>query len=129
MKGYREKLFQNEWLSTGMSCAESCAVSAIKKFQTLAGKAPEQPVRTLKMALHGSGGWTRQSRWAGGWIMQRFLSPKLFHDYVIFHISGFFLSFIVPLEIELCMYSKEKLLQKENKTVIKWQLNGSFHFF
>lgn len=55
MMGYRETLLQNEGLSTGMGCPESCAVSAIREFQTLAGKGSQQTGLTLKMALNGSG--------------------------------------------------------------------------
>lgn len=55
MKGYRETLFQNEGLSTRMGHPDSCAVSALRQHQTLAGKGHEQPGLTLKVALHGSG--------------------------------------------------------------------------
>lgn len=129
MKGYREKLFQNEWLSTGMSCAESCAVSAIKKISNLSWESPWATCPNFEDGF----AWIRRMNQAEQ-MSRRLDNAKVPFTQIIpwlCHISylGFFLSFIVPLEIELCMYSKEKLLQKENKTVIKWQLNGSFHFF
>lgn len=74
-----------------MGHPESCAVSAFRECQILAGKGPEQSGLTLKMALHGSVDEldTADKCCPGGW-------KDSFHlNYSMITLSW---GFIVPLE-------------------------------